>query len=151
MHCAVCDSNRVLTWSGRRYFVTFIDDYSKFCYTYLLKSKDEVLDWFKVYKAEAENQLEKNIKNLKIWSWGEYTSNDMTKFCEEYEIIYEVTTPYIPQSINVAERKKRTQMDIMNCMLTFGEKLSFLPASFPIGFPKRLRCYSLWTLKRENF
>ena len=44
--------------------VTFIDDYSKFCYTYLLKSKDEVLDWFKVYKTEAENKLEK-IKILR--------------------------------------------------------------------------------------
>ena len=44
IHSDVCDSNRVLNRSGRRYFVTFIDDYSKFCYTYLLKFKDEVLD-----------------------------------------------------------------------------------------------------------
>jgi len=45
--------------------VTFIDDYFKFCYTYLLKSMDEFLNWFKVYKAEAENQLERNIKILR--------------------------------------------------------------------------------------
>ena len=44
--------------------MTFIDDYSNFV-TYLLKSKDEVLDWFKVYKVEAENQLEKKIKILR--------------------------------------------------------------------------------------
>ena len=55
----VCDSNRVLTLGGRRYFVTFIDDYSKFCHTYLLKFKDEVLE------AEAENQREKKIKILR--------------------------------------------------------------------------------------
>jgi len=42
--------------------VTFIDDHPKFYYTYLLKSKDEVPDWFKVYKAEAENQLKRKIK-----------------------------------------------------------------------------------------
>jgi len=46
--------------------VTFIDNYSKFYYTYLFKSKDEVLDWFKVYKAKDENQLERKIKILKI-------------------------------------------------------------------------------------
>jgi len=51
----VCDSNRVFTRGDRRYFVTFIDDYSKFYYTYLLKFKNEVLDWFNVYKVEAEN------------------------------------------------------------------------------------------------
>ena len=50
---------------GRIYFVTFIDDYSKFCYTYLLKFKDKVLDWFKVYKAKTENQLDRKIKILR--------------------------------------------------------------------------------------
>jgi len=52
--------------------VTFIDDYSKFCYTYLLKSKDEVLDWFKVYKAKAENQLERKTKILRSDRGGVY-------------------------------------------------------------------------------
>jgi len=46
IHSDVCGSNRVLTRGGRRYFVAFIDDYSKFYHTYLLKFKDEVLDWF---------------------------------------------------------------------------------------------------------
>ena len=61
----MCDSNIVLTRGGGRYFVTFNDDYSKFCYTYLLKFKDEVLDGFKIYKAEVENQLERKIKILR--------------------------------------------------------------------------------------
>ena len=65
IHSDVCDSNRVLTRGGRKYFVRFINDYSKFCYTYLLKFKDEILGWFKVYKAEVENQLEKKIKILR--------------------------------------------------------------------------------------
>jgi len=68
----VCDSSRVLTCDGRRYFVTFIDDYSKFCYTYLLKSKDEAFDWFKVYKIEADNQLERKIKILRFDCGGVY-------------------------------------------------------------------------------
>ena len=50
----------------------FIDDYSKFYYTYLLKSKDEVLKWFKVYKAGAENQLERKIKILRLDRGGVY-------------------------------------------------------------------------------
>ena len=74
----------------------FIDDHSKFCHTYLLKFKDEVLDWFKVYKAEAENQHEKKIKKLRSDRGGEYTSNNMTKFCQEHDIIHEVTAPYTP-------------------------------------------------------
>jgi hypothetical protein len=33
--------NRELTKDGKRYFITFIDDCTRFCYVYLLKTKDE--------------------------------------------------------------------------------------------------------------
>ena len=129
IHSDVCDSNRVLTRGGRRYFVTFIDDYSKFCHTYLLKFK-EVLDWFKVYKAEAENQREKKIKILRSDCGGEYTSNDIES-CQEHDIIHEVTAPYTPQSNGVAERKNRTLMDMVNCMLLSSGAVSYTHLTLP--------------------
>jgi hypothetical protein len=54
--------NGELTKGGKRYFMTFIDDCTRFYYVYLLKSKDEALNYFKIYKAEVENQLEKKIR-----------------------------------------------------------------------------------------
>jgi hypothetical protein len=44
--------------------MTLTDDSTRFCYIYLLKSKDEALHYFKIYKAEVENQLERKIKRL---------------------------------------------------------------------------------------
>ena len=66
VHSDLCEMNGELTKGGRRYFMTFIDDCTRFCYVYLLKTKDEALHYFKVYKAEVENQFEKKIKRL--WS-----------------------------------------------------------------------------------
>ena len=48
--------------NSSKYFITFIDDYSRYMYLYLLRSKDEALDAFKVFKAEVENQCGKHIK-----------------------------------------------------------------------------------------
>jgi hypothetical protein len=45
----------VLTESGQRYFMTMIDDASRYCYVYLLKTKDEAPNCFKTYKPEVEN------------------------------------------------------------------------------------------------
>ena len=45
--------------------MTSIYDHFKNCLTYILKTKDEVLDWFKVFKGEAENQIVKKIKILR--------------------------------------------------------------------------------------
>ena len=48
--------------NSSKYFITFIDDYSRYMYLYLLRSKDEASDAFKVFKAEVENQYGKHIK-----------------------------------------------------------------------------------------
>jgi hypothetical protein len=64
--------NGVLTKGGKRYFMTLIDDASKFCYVYLLKTKDEALDYFKIYKVEVEKQLERKFKRLRSDRGGEY-------------------------------------------------------------------------------
>jgi hypothetical protein len=57
IHSDVCEMNGILTKSGKRYFITFIDDCTKFCYVYLMKTKDEALHYFKIYRAEVENQI----------------------------------------------------------------------------------------------
>ena len=63
VHSDLCEMNDELTKGGRRYFMTFIDDCTRFCYVYLLKTKDEALHYFKVYKAEVKNQLDLRRKS----------------------------------------------------------------------------------------
>ncbi|XP_042983318.1 uncharacterized protein LOC122312714 [Carya illinoinensis] len=58
--------------NGQRYFISFIDDYSRFMYLYLLNEKAQALDVFKAYKAEVENQSEKKIKIVRSDRGGEY-------------------------------------------------------------------------------
>ncbi|GJR94148.1 zinc finger, CCHC-type containing protein, partial [Tanacetum coccineum] len=50
---------------NKKYFVTFIDDASKICYVYLLHTKDEALDKFKVFKTEVELQQGSLIKRFR--------------------------------------------------------------------------------------
>ena len=50
---------------GYEYFITFIDDYSRFGYLYLMHHKSETFEKFKEFKAEVENQRGKSIKSLR--------------------------------------------------------------------------------------
>jgi len=40
IHSDTCDFKTFVTRGGMKYFITFIDDHSRFCHVYLLKSKD---------------------------------------------------------------------------------------------------------------
>jgi hypothetical protein len=117
IHSDLCEMNEMLTKGGKRYFITFIDDSTRFYYVCLLKSKDEALHYFKTYKAEAENQLERKIKRLRSDRGGEYFSSEFSDFCVEHGIIHERTPPYSPQSNGVTKRKNRTLTDLVNTML----------------------------------
>ena len=64
MHTDVCGPMNVKARGGYEYFVTFIDDYSRFGYVYLMLHKSETFDKFKEFHAEVERQLGKQIKTL---------------------------------------------------------------------------------------
>lgn len=49
---------------GFEYFVTFIDDYSKYEYVYLLRCKSECFEKFKEFKAKTKRLHDKYIKSL---------------------------------------------------------------------------------------
>ena len=80
-----------MTRGGKKFYVTFIDDYSKFTRFYLLRNKDEAFDMFLSYKAEVENQLDRKIKRIRSDRGGEYIY--LNNYCEKKGIIHEVT-PY---------------------------------------------------------
>ncbi|GKD80123.1 zinc finger, CCHC-type containing protein [Tanacetum coccineum] len=61
----LCDLHVIPSLGNKKYFVTFIDDASRFCYVCLFHSKDEALNKFKVFEAEVELQQGSLIKRFR--------------------------------------------------------------------------------------
>jgi hypothetical protein len=54
--------------------VTFIDDYSRKVWVYLLKKKVDVFNTFKKFKSLVEKSIDRSIKCLRTYNGGEFTS-----------------------------------------------------------------------------
>ena len=115
IHTDLGDLKQTMTRGGKRYYVTFIDDHSRYTKVYLIRNKDEAFPMFQQYKAEVENQLNRKIKRVRSDRGGEFTL--LNDFCEKEGIIHELTPPYSPESNGVAERKNRTLKEMMNALL----------------------------------
>jgi hypothetical protein len=72
-----------LSLLGSRYFISFINDFSRRTFIFFFKTKFETWNVFKIYKKEVENQNNKKIKVFKYDQGGEFTSRTFVRFCEE--------------------------------------------------------------------
>ncbi|WZZ72276.1 hypothetical protein YC2023_083646 [Brassica napus] len=103
--------------AGAKYFVTFIDDFSKKVWIYFLKTKDEVFAKFREWKAEVETKTEKKVKCLRTDNGLEFCNKQFDDYCKKARIKRHITCTYTPQQNGVSERMNRTIMDKVRCML----------------------------------
>ena len=87
VHSDVCGPLSVQARGGYEYFVTFIDDYSRYGYVYLMHKKSKTFGKFKEFMAEAEKQLGKSLKTLRLDRGGEYLDTKFKDHLLEHGIL----------------------------------------------------------------
>ena len=117
IHSDVAGQMKTESFGGAKYFVTFIDDYSRCVTVYPMKYKSEVLEKFKEWEAAVTNQAECKIKTLRTDNGGEYTSTEFQDFLKEKGILHVTTVPHSPQQNGVAERMNRTLQEAALSMI----------------------------------
>ena len=103
--------------SGCEYFLTIIDDKTRYTWIYVLKHKDEVFARFLEWKALVENSTGRKLKALRTDNGGEYTSKEFETYLKQNGIRHERTVPKTPEQNGVAERMNRTIVETARCML----------------------------------
>ena len=73
VHTDVCGPMQTATSSGKRYMITFTDDFTRMCAVYLMARKSEALDKFMEFQASAVGQLGHDIGILHSDNGGENT------------------------------------------------------------------------------
>ena len=138
VHSDVCGPLSVQARGGYEYFITFIDDYSRYGYVYLMHKKYETFGKFKEFMEKAEKQLGKSLKTLRSDLGGEYLDTKFKDHLLEHGILSQLIAPGTPQQNGVAKRRNRTSLDIVRSMMSY----SSLPISF-LGYSLQTAVYIL--------
>ncbi|KAK3888840.1 hypothetical protein Pcinc_007106 [Petrolisthes cinctipes] len=117
IHSDVCGKINKKSLSNGEYFVTFIDDATRYVWVYILKGKHEVFAKFKEWKKCVENQMGRKMKILRTDNGGEYKSNDFDQYLIDEGIRHEYTIPKTPEQNGVSERMNRTLVEQIRAML----------------------------------
>lgn len=96
VHSDVWGPSPISSISGFRFYVLFVDDFSRYCWLYPLCSKSEVYNVFISFKAQVENLLDNKIKILRSDGGGEYTSHLLKKSLSTCGITHQISCPHTP-------------------------------------------------------
>ncbi|XP_076883210.1 uncharacterized protein LOC143531908 [Bidens hawaiensis] len=102
IHIDISGTYPIAGLAGHTSFITFIDDYSRYMYLYLIKEKSESATTFKYYKTEVEKQLDRQTKVVRsdrgFEYYGRHTDVDQApgsfyEFCKGHGIVNQYTMP----------------------------------------------------------
>ncbi|KAL0858839.1 hypothetical protein ABMA27_011295 [Loxostege sticticalis] len=113
----VANNDTVSVQQIAKYFITFVDDFSRKVYVYFLKNKLDIKSVFERFKNEVENETDRRIKILRTDNGKEYCNNMFLKCLADSGIKHQTSTPYTPEQNGLAERMNRTLVERAKAML----------------------------------
>jgi hypothetical protein len=116
IHTDVCGPFPNKSYGGSKYFLTIIDDFSRFSWVFFLIRKSDTSITLRTFFNYAERQFGKKIKRIRSDNGGEYISNELKDFFLTIRVIYELTLPYGPESNSIAECFNQTINTIAHSM-----------------------------------
>ena len=117
-HSDIWGPSPVATIGGCRYFLTFIDDFSRKIWIYIMKEKSDTFDKFREWCTEVEVEKKTPLRCLRTDNGLEFLSHEFDSFCKLKGIKRHRTVPNNPQQNGVAERANRTILERVRCMLS---------------------------------
>jgi len=98
------------------YYVSFIDDYSKYTWVYLLKKKSDVFQVFHDFQHLVERKFNRKIISLQTDWGGEYQK--LNSFFQRIGVSHRVSCPHTHQQNGAAERKHRHIVEVGLALLS---------------------------------
>jgi histone deacetylase 1/2 len=92
-----------ISTGGFRYYVSFVDDFSRYTWIYLIKRKSHVEKSFYHFQTHVERLLQIKIRTAQTDGGGEYRR--LSRFFSLIGIQHRLTCPHTSKQNGIAERK----------------------------------------------
>ncbi|KAI9197977.1 hypothetical protein LWI28_007873 [Acer negundo] len=114
IHCDIWGRYRHPSLSGAYYFLTIVDDYTRFTWIFLMRHKDETQSILKRFFSYVFTQFESHIKTVRSDNGGEFIS--LRSFFQDNGVLFQHSCVYTPQQNGVVERKHRHILQVARAL-----------------------------------
>ena len=130
----------ITTQGGSRYFVIFVDDFSKYTWIYLFKNRSELSQIYRDFTKMIETRFSKPIKVFRYNNAQEYKAHEFTSILHQFGTVPHSSCAGISQQNDRAKCKLRHILDVV-CVTT-------IAASTPAQFLGEAALTSVYTINQ---
>ena len=117
IHMDLWGPSSVVSAGGARYFMSLIDDYSRYTTLFILKTKNEALPKFKEFNTLMKNRYGEGVVAIRSDNGTEFCSKEFDNYLKTEGIEHQLTNTYSPEMNGVAERINRTIIEGVRSVL----------------------------------
>jgi len=121
VHSDIWGPSRIKSNLGVQYFDTFINDYSRCTWVFLMKNRSELFSIFQIFPNEIKNQFGISIRILRSDNGREYLFHSFKNFMASHGILHQTSCAYTPQQNGVAKNKNRHLVETTRTILIHGD------------------------------
>ncbi|KAL5752556.1 hypothetical protein ACOSQ2_023063 [Xanthoceras sorbifolium] len=140
IHSDIWGPSPIPTEGGSRYFVIFVDDFSRYTWIYLLHHRSELVSIYQTFHKMIHTQFNRTVKVFRSDNAQEYNDKSFLSFLDSHGTLTQRSCPYTSQQNGRAERKHRHILDVVRTLL--------ISASLPERFWGEAALTAVYTINR---
>ena len=140
IHSDIWGPAPVPTEGGSKYFVIFVDDFSRYTWIYLLHHRSELVSIYQTFHKMIETQFNRTVKVFRSDNAQEYNDKSFLSFLDSHGTLPQRSCPYTSQQNGRAERKHHHILDVVRTLLN--------SASLPERFWGEAALIAVYTINR---
>nr|GEV65449.1 reverse transcriptase domain-containing protein [Tanacetum cinerariifolium] len=126
LHMDLCGPMRVASINGKKCVLVFFDDYSRYTWTYFLRSKDETPKVLNDFLRLVQRRLHAQVRIVQTKKGTEFLNKTLHAYFASEGIHHQTSVARTPEQNGVVERRNRTPVEAARTMLS--------PAKVPLFF-----------------
>ncbi|GJU23305.1 ribonuclease H-like domain-containing protein [Tanacetum coccineum] len=118
LHMDLCGPMRVESINRKKYVLVIVDDYSRYNWTYFLRSKDETPAVLIDFLTLVQRGLHAQVRTVQTDKGTEFLNKTLHTYFAKEGIRHETSTARTPEQNSIVERRNRTFVEAARPMLS---------------------------------
>nr|GFA29992.1 hypothetical protein [Tanacetum cinerariifolium] len=118
LHIDLCGPMRVASINGKRYVLVIVDDFSRYTWTYFLRSKDETPEVLINFLMLVQRGLHAQVRIVRTDKGTEFLNQTLHAYFAAEGILHQMLVARTPEQNGIVQRRNRTLVEAARTMIS---------------------------------